>query len=379
MADGEWAPHYSPDPNILERKAGEYLQDWNEAQAGKGRDRAMAAVRSLERRTVLWACLAGILSGALIGGAEVYLRQGLFGSGIEEMDWRNQLPYWIVFYVLVGIVSAVEIAFLYWNSLRSIGKATCLAGTKMDNGPHGSLIASGLARAALEFPNPRVSIHGIDPYALVPGWQLAVRNILYKMKVGVSSFLLRVALRRVLARAVLRGFIPLLAIPLYAVWNGFITWRIMREAHIRALGPLVVEEALSRLPEGREEAAGMLLLHGCGELMMRGRDAHPNHFLLLSRLVDAFNIEDETIEVDWPGQREALAALDEADQRAMLDVLILAALLGGKVRSAQKEFLADACEAAERRFDEEALERLRRAVLNGDPIMDERLRAVIGN
>jgi hypothetical protein len=44
-------------------------------------------------------------------------------------------------------------------------------------------------------------------------WKLLLYTLFYKLKVGITSFIFRILLRRVLARAALRSAIPLVAIP----------------------------------------------------------------------------------------------------------------------------------------------------------------------
>ena len=98
----------------------------------------------------------------------------------------------------------------------------------------GEQVARSLVRAALELPNPREPICGVDPYARTPRWKLTLLAIGYKLKVGVTSFLLKVFLRRLLGRAALRVLIPLAAIPVYATWNTLVTRWVLRQARIRA-------------------------------------------------------------------------------------------------------------------------------------------------
>lgn len=206
-----------PEPNALEKRASLYLTSRSshaKAAAGGGEiDRNK--LETIRRRAVIWSILSGTLSGAIIGGTETWLRLVYLG-GIENLAFRDQLPYWAAFYAFVGVVTVVEMAFLYWNALDATAKVNIALGTPL-NGDGTELVAVGLARAALESPNPHHVVHGVDPYALMPNWRLLAHNLLYKAKVGASSFILRIIMRRLFARATLRGYIPLLAIPLYAI------------------------------------------------------------------------------------------------------------------------------------------------------------------
>ncbi|MFN4088077.1 MAG: LBF_2804 family protein [Alphaproteobacteria bacterium] len=368
MSRSDPADVYSPEPNILERKAAEYLGRCSDAD-GAARD---ATVRTQARKmagATRWAvglaATAGIFSGGIIGGSEVWIRQGLF-DGMEDVDWREQLPYWVGFFAFTGVVSAVEILFLYWVALRGIVRVTKETGHTIGNSRYPGLFARGLARGALEFPNPRVHIFGVDPYAYVSGWRLLAKNIGYKMKVGVTSFLLRVFLRRVAARMAVRGMVPLIAGPLYAAWNAFIVWRIMNEARIRTLGPRVVDGIVDEAfgdgpPDG---AAAEVILQGVAEMLKRGGDAHPNQVYLLCRIREALGREED-IDADWNRHSPSLADLNEGDRSRLLALLTVAILIGSSVARRQKRLLEEACRACCRRLSDGGLKTLQKKVKSG--------------
>lgn len=349
--------------NIMERKAAGYLESRLTAR-DRGRAGApdLAAIRAIEKRVILWSIVSGTMSGAIIGGFEIFVRQGLL-NGADDLDWQTLWPYWLGLYAVIGVVSAIEILFLYWNALAGIARVATAAGLPGEAQP----IVAGLARAALEFPNPEQRVHGIDPYARVPGWRRTLANLAYRAKVGLSSFVLRMLLRRIVGRALIRGVIPLLALPLFAAWNAFITWRVMREARIRALGPGMVETLAEALASARDpEATASILMHGVAELIQRGADAHPNVVLLMSRLAEQAGDPDLDIKLDWQRARERLRELEEDDRRRALKVLTRATVIGSGVRTSQRQLLEDAHEAAGQRFDEQALVRARRRFLTAE-------------
>ncbi|MCC5867953.1 MAG: hypothetical protein JJU27_05530 [Gammaproteobacteria bacterium] len=372
MSKQDPGDRYSPDPNYLERRVAAYLAHPSVRRDDDHRPATNAdsdELRNATRQAVVLAMLAGIISGGLIGGSEVWIRQGLLG-GMEDLAWREQLPYWTGFLVFTGIISAIEIAFLYWVALRGVVRVTRNVGLVMGKEGYPGLFARGMARGALEFPSPRVEFFGVDPYAYVSRWRLAARNIGYKMKVGVSSFLLRVFARRVAARLALRGMVPLIAGPLYAAWNAYIVWRIMREARVRALGPAAVDAVLHQaLGEGEppDDRLASAILQGTGEIVRRGCEAHPNYVYLLSRLCEELGYEDE-IDVKWNAHCAALEEMKDTEQARVLAVLSVAAIVGSKTRRGQKSLLREAAKACGRQLQESKLKALRSGLVSGRAI-----------
>ncbi|MDX5434527.1 MAG: AtpZ/AtpI family protein [Halomonas sp.] len=371
MAEARPDREYAPQPSVFERWAARYLQRHNRHQAIPRRardDQQLDAIRRTLHRSVAWSMLAGILSGGAIGAMEWYMREGLL-DGMQGMSLREQLPYWTGFFVVAGVISAVEIAFLYWNALRGVGTISRQAGAPLHSSPKARLVLLGLTRVALEFPSPRHRIYGIDPYAQMSRWKLSVMAVMYRMKVGVSSFLLRVLLRRVLGRVALRGLLPLVMGPLYAAWNAIITWRILNKAREQALGPFAIEaqmESLERDP--LSERARQVVLHSFGALIMANQDIHPNHVYLLLRLFETFGIQEHSIEVDWPQQRFALSRLERQEKHRVLDLLITATVIVGRCRSKRKRFLEELFEACDMAYPAEKIRRWRRQFMNGQRI-----------
>ncbi|AMD00508.1 LBF_2804 family protein [Halomonas chromatireducens] len=361
---------YSPKPNILERRAADYLKKQYPRVRYPTQDcsnEERAALKRANSRAITWAAVAGVLSGGIIGGMEWFMRQGML-DGMEDMTLMEQLPYWAGFSVVAGIVSLVEILFLYWNALRGVAKTSQVAGIPLQDSEHARLLLSGMSRVALELPSPRHCIYGIDPYAQMGRWKLAAISVMYRMKVGVSSFILRVLLRRVFGRMAMRGLLPLATGPLYAIWNAIITWRIMRKAKVQALGPYTIETLMHRLETDLDQlgdTAREVILQGMGEMIMRNQDAHPNHIYLLSRLLDAFDVSDRQLDIDWPSHQRQLGRLNEVETRWVLETMTIATVLSGKWRGRPRRFLQEVHEASGATFDEERIKTRRKQMLEG--------------
>ncbi|MDR5906162.1 hypothetical protein QC821_12835 [Halomonas qiaohouensis] len=200
-------------------------------------------------------------------------------------------------------------------------------------------------------------------------WKLTARALLYRMKVGVTSFVLRILMRRIFGRMALRGLLPLITGPLYALWNALISYWIMRQARENALGPFAIDNLIARLEgpaKDLSDSAREAMLHGVGEMIMRHQDAHANHVYLLSRLLEVFDHETQALDVDWPRQARALAGLSECERCWLVETLSLAAVLVGPLRGRRQAFLEEVFDACGVAFDSRALGRLRRALMNGE-------------
>lgn len=333
---------YAPSPGLAQRWANRYIQGYFRRHPAL-ESPSPHALKHVRRWIIAWAAIAGIISGTLIGGAEWWMRE-FAANDWETMSLREQLPYWAGYMAFAGVVTVLEIAFLYWNALRGVASVTRLAGLNYGQTepfePDIQLAVHGVSRVALEYQSPGSLIYGVDPHAYLRGWKLTFRALLYRLKISLSSFVLRLLLRRLLGRLTLRGFLPILTGPLYAVWNGWIAARITQEAYLQARGPALVKHLMETLADS-DEHTRQLVAQGVGELIMRNQHPHPNLVLLLARLLDSLPNKPQTLEVDWPTALSDYAQLTGEPLNTLLDALTQAMLLSGTYRGSRKRFLKE--------------------------------------
>jgi hypothetical protein len=328
----------------------------------------LAEIRTRERWTIGWACLAGAISGGILGTSELVVRSQL-GEEFKLANWEQQLPYWGVYLGVALLVSGIEILFLYWNILRAVSHASSIAGVRLSGSELEEVMARGLSRAALELPNPREPLYGIDAYARISRIQLVASTVLYRVKVGATSFLFRVLLRRVLARAAFRFFIPFAAIGVFAVWNGLITWWVLLEARTRCVGPVAVQdwrEQLRSMQADLGSSARTRILEIVAEAIIRSGDAHPNFVLLMHDLFEVLEFSPKPVEqVDWNTTRSNLHELSDREKDAVLGTLLLTAMLDGRISKGEIQFLEDAHQACDRSFQRGILSQRHQDLLQG--------------
>jgi hypothetical protein len=364
------AEQYAPEPSFMERVGLDLLRrhcDSPSARVERWSRDQQSAIDTVERGTVRRAAWTGAISGSSLAGAEIALRVWLADGG-EAGDWREQWPFWTVYMAVVVAVSGAEIAYLYWIVLRAVAQMGSAAGLAFTRGEQEQVIAKGLTRAALDFPNPRTPIYGIDPYARVPRSRLLLYALAYRLKVGATSFVLRVVVRRVVARAAVRFLVPLLAVPVFAVWNAIIVRWVMRSARARAAGPVMIKE-LDELIAARREQLGetcrRLIVSAVEEAILRSCDAHPSYVLLLARLFDGLGLSPETERMPWPAARDRLSALTSEEQETVLAVLTVTVLIDGRLRRSETALLEEAHRACGHGFERLALEEPYRRFMNG--------------
>jgi hypothetical protein len=245
--------------------------------------------------------------------------------------------------------------------------------------PSRPVVAAALARAALELPNPLETSYHIDPHRDVSKPRLLLATLLYKLKIGITSFLLKLVLRRLLTRAAVRVWLVFIAVPVTAAWNAIVAFRVIREARVRAMGPSAARELTRRIferygapsPEG-----GLAALRAIGACVVSSFDLHPNHHALLDEVQSRVNAPGEADLGDRDALLRDLPALTADEQRLVVSLLGVASILDARLTRRERATFAAARAAMGLGADVAPLRALRRAFAHGRPIDDAMLGAL---
>ena len=337
----------------------------------------LESIKKVERSTLIQAGFLGAASGALFGLTELGLL-AWFGEDRGGATWSDQWPYWVMFAIFGLLISVAEIALLYWRILRAAGRVGTLAGLDMDRDDVERMIVLGMSRAALNMPNPRAEVHGVDPYSRLPRWKLIMYAVFYRLKVGATSMMVRLILRRIVARTAVRSIIPFAAIGVYAFWNIIITYWILRQARIRAAGPTALRDLDELTKEDcstLEPSERQLLFKAVGETVILSQDAHPNYVLLLGQILDRCDLDADKIEGEWDIQVLRDNKPDDKTRLVLLRTLTTATILRGSPRKAQREFLAEVAEHCGHQLNRDRLNRVQKGVYEGQGVEASQLDA----
>jgi hypothetical protein len=228
-------------------------------------------------------------------------------------------------------------------------------------------VALALARAALELPNPPHRAYGVDPRRESIRWRVALAALLYKAKIALTTFLIKITLRGLLGRVMGRAIFELVTIPVTAIWNAIVCFMVVREARLRTMGPSAAIELVGfALAEWTPSEAGRAAaFRSVASAIVRTQDLHPNHLALLRVLAERLG-QEGIEEVDDAARFLAeIGSLAPSDKSLVLRLLVIAAVLDGRLTRAEKRLLKDAFGACGRALALERVEELRRAFAAG--------------
>lgn len=333
-----------------------------------------AAIRRVARGMVIRAAAAGALSAAIAAAVEV-LAMPLAEAATPDGTAR----FWGLVGLATVLASLVEIGFLYWDGLRSVHALARAAGLVLSREGAEAELPLAMARVALELPNPRVQPYGIDPLREVSRWRLVIAGLVYKAKIGVTNFVLKALVRRVLGRAVVRAWLPFVGVPVTAAWNAWVAWTIVREATLRVMGPSAAFELTAALLDRGpppSEALKEAVLRALATSIVKKQDFHPNLGAFLEAVVARVGLRSDP-DLDDPAVfLQRLAALPPEEGAVVVRALAIGAVLDGRVTKRERETLLRAAAAAKVVVSLPDVERLRRAFVDGEGLGDALVRAL---
>ena len=336
-----------------------------------------AALRKVEVGAISRAALAGALSGGACAAAEV----------IADAQFpADPVSYWTLMAVVTVAASVAEIAYIYWETLRSVHELARVAGLELfgkDRASSDEALIDALARAALELPNPVDRRNGVNPHREVKKWRLVLASLAYKAKVGVTNFVVKLLIRRVLSRAALRGVLlkglPFVALPVTAMWNGIVMWLVLREARIRAMGPSAIDELVRVIFDDAaslSEQGKLSAVRAVASAIVRTQDLHPNLVRLLTTVGDRAG-DTGPHELDDVGLfLSNLKTLEVSELKVSVQLLAVACVVDGRLTRREKKLWGDAMAAVGRSVEFATLEKLLKAFVAGREITDDVLRAM---
>ncbi len=271
-----------------------------------------------------------------------------------QMYYKESLSTWDYYLYLslaTGVMLIIELGILYWLGLHAVYTLANITGHHhLEPDPSVPLeyqVESLLVRSALELPDPIIHYLGIDPQKHLSQKKMFLMSLLYKAKVILTSLILKLILRKVAARFGVRMGFVWVAIPVTAVWDAIVMYKVIGDAKLRLFGyqlsqyiihEILTTDYLAKLSPQTRLAA----IRAVASVMVLAHRYHPNNMLLLIRLSDNLKIREDGDYDDWEKFQQALENATPQEQEFLRALLVIAAAFDGKLSKKEKAFLPKA-------------------------------------
>ncbi|MDB5240763.1 MAG: hypothetical protein JWP57_1388 [Spirosoma sp.] len=250
-------------------------------------------IRRTKALTLLTAALLGVLGVLLLYLPQYYWPDFFVTTPIRLFGRVYQWP--IVTALYGTLLVYLEVSLLIAVNLRGVKSIMQACQFPRAHDAQYDRHLQALADAALERSNRGVLRFGIDPYLNMPRWGLTIFFLLNMVKAALSTLALKFIVKRFIGRYVLRQVTDLAGMPIYALWNTWISWQVLHEAQIRVMAPATIREFVGELHDewGKSDEFRPLILEALQYVAILKRQYNYAHFLLTETLVDRFDLQTD--------------------------------------------------------------------------------------
>ena len=247
----------------------------------------------------------------------------------------------IEFLIYSVILVVVEIAYLTIVNVNVVSQIAHACGCPNPNDPHYESSVNALIAVGLEKKQKELKSIGINPFEGLSSAMVFLYQILLKLKAALSGFLLKVIVTKVLGRYVLRMFVDLAGIPIYAFWNIWGARTIMNEARVRVMAPTLIGKFVEIIHHEFKDNIKFkeLIYPALQTISISKRNFHYNHFLLASTILNKHNVSLQT-ELEYNDNfLNELAETDSETKRGIGKVIVFGILIDGRLSARERRYI----------------------------------------
>jgi len=265
-----------------------------------------------------------------------------------EIYEKSHYDGWI-FYLFLSLITLVflliEVALLYYFSLKAVHKLLSLLRHQPDTTlPPQYDIKNIMVRAALEIEEPVIEYLGIDPQKYTSKTWLILRTLLYKAKIALTGLVLKVLLKKVAMRYGMRMNFIWVAIPVTAVWDAIVMYRVIGDAKVRLYGSWLATHLITQweedsifdnaLPKTKEA-----YLRAISVMIIVSKNYYPNSIILLLNLNQRFGIEEVESCDELSILLEKMVSFSTTEQHLIRVLASISSVLDGKLSKQKRAIL----------------------------------------
>ena len=254
------------------------------------------------------------------------------------------------FYLILSIVTVffliIEVGVLYWLSMRAVYTLAYLTGFKENDSsiPTQYDIEKIMVRSALELEDPVIEYLGINPHKYVSKKWLLVRTLLYKAKIVLSTLIIRIVLKKLALRFGLRMSFLWITIPVTAIWDGVVMFRVIKDAKLRLFGyhlsryiaeEIITDKFLKNYSSAVQEGA----IRAISTVVILSKNYHPNSISLLLRLNQHLEINQEKDYDDLEKFLKYLETTTPKEKHLLRTLSAISAVFDGEINRGERTAL----------------------------------------
>lgn len=296
-------------------------------------EKEIAEIRKVERRTFIWAAILGVL-GVVFLYFPQYIWPSFFADTLISLPFlETEIGVPIISTALGLILLYPELYGLSYFNILAVYKIAVICGFPDKNDPKFKQHVEALMRVGLEKEDRTSYTLGINPLQGASKVSIILFLIINRLKATLSNIIIKLLVRRIMGRAVIRSIVDMVGIPVYAFWNAWASYMVIKETKTRIMAPNIIRYYVSVLKtEQAENPVFRELIYDILQFIaISKRKYHQNHLLLAEEVLNAFDISIKTLHEISPDFEERLAQTDALTRKGANQLLLLGFVIDGSI------------------------------------------------
>ena len=320
-----------------------------------------------------------VMQSAALGGVMVlflvipqWLLSDFFTKGL--VTWHvlnielNLNLYAIGWSLFLIVLELMLLQLLHLAAIRNVALNTGYASwnaLQTDDG-----IAERILAIALQQKPEDIRAMGFDPYCGMSKVRLYLLGLFSLAKAVVSNWIIRVILLRVMGRYAVREVLDLAGVPVYAFWNGFTTWRLLRSARIAFTGEYVLRGWMCKWEHISFQPYEIQLFHeATQQVFMMRRSYHPNLVSMGKQINDVWR-RAEPINTSTGAFVIRCNECSDQARRVIQEILLLGITLGEVRGYRSSRVYKEIVQSKNIQIESDFIARMRARLRKGEPVYE---------
>ncbi|WP_411823721.1 LBF_2804 family protein [Leptospira sp. 'Mane'] len=274
----------------------------------------------------------------------LFVYVNFFLPAADESDLISKNLHIAYVLLLILFFTIIEFYLLFKLGLYESYRIAELANIELEDEPElVTPIPGMLARIALEIPDPELRLFGIDPYQRLNRRTLALKTILYKIKVVLSNMAAKFLLKAVIGRGSLRIYIEYISAPITGFWDAYVTFLILKELRMRVITRKIAERIIieiNSVSTKLSENGKLACLQAIANSIVFTKTFHPNFEFLLLKLVKCFELDFPLKDLDKIAEfRKTLLQCNPSEKKLAFRLFLIGSCFDGNLSEEEKAIL----------------------------------------
>lgn len=295
-------------------------------------DREAADIRRIRRKAMLEAGIIGAVAVAIY-----YVPLKIWPDYWDSLTLPWELP-------LIGkfnwgkqvwslLLVFIELFLLTRLNIWSVAQTANACGFPDKRDPNYDHHLEQLFTVGLESKNKETLRFGIDPYEDTPRFTLFLFTLWNLFRATLASFLVKFIFTKTILRNELRALSDFSTMPLFFIWNAWATWKVTVASEVYIMAPGVINDLADEMdPLHDDQNFRQNIFDAMQYVVTVKRSFHHNHYLLVKKLVEVFNLKDfKDMETDRMAFLEKIKSAPVEINRAYSKLIVMGMIIDGGI------------------------------------------------